>query len=239
MARKSARRVELSQPAKDRLWSESGGHCQNPECRADLHGFLKRKHIGELAHIIPASFEGPRADEAMELSEDERAMPENVLVLCPTCHTVIDKAPSEYPTSVLRTWKTRSQEARTTAHGTPVFHSRFEARQFIEGLLDANRAVFNLYGPLDNAYDSTRAEQWRRHVNGTIIPNNRVILRVLQANRRLLTDAEKMTLGIFAVHVRELTERHLEGNWTPGSTKFPSAMESILKEDGWESSAGS
>jgi hypothetical protein len=83
VAAKSTRRVRLSQSAKDWLWSESGGHCQNPECRADLHGFVKRKHIGELAHIIPASTEGSRADEAPELTEGERALPENVVMLCP------------------------------------------------------------------------------------------------------------------------------------------------------------
>ena len=77
--------MELSQSAKDWLWSESGGHCQNPECRADLHSFVKRRHIGELAHIIPASLEGPRADEGPELTEGERALPENVVALCPTC----------------------------------------------------------------------------------------------------------------------------------------------------------
>jgi hypothetical protein len=228
VAVKSTKRVKLSQPAKDWLWSESGGHCQNPECRADLHGFVKRMHIGELAHIIPASMEGPRADEGPELTQGERALPENVVVLCPTCHTVVDKAPEEYPSDVLRAWKRRSQDARVVAHGTPVFASRSEAREFVEELLGANRVVFDLYGPLHEVFDNARAEQWRRHVKEKIIPNNRTLLRVLQVNWRLLTGPEKVTVHMFAVHVQELEERHLEGNWTPGSTRFPNAMESIL-----------
>jgi hypothetical protein len=228
VAVKSPNRVKLSQAAKDWLWSESGGHCQNPACRADLHGFVKRTHIGELAHIIPVSMKGPRADEEPELTDGERALPENVVVLCPTCHTVVDKVPEEYPATVLRIWKRRSQEARAVAHGTPLFTSRSEAREFVENLLGANRAVFDLYGPLDEMFDDTRAEQWRRHVNNTIIPNNRTLLRVLQANRELLTSPEKATAHVFAVHVQELEERHLEGNWTAGSTTFPNAMESIL-----------
>ncbi len=232
MVAKSTKREGLSQSAKDWLWSESGGHCQNPECRADLHGFVYRKHIGELAHVIPASMEGPRADEGPELTEGERALPENVVVLCPTCHTVVDKATEEYPAEVLRGWKQRSQEARAVAHGTPVFTSRSQAREFVERLLGANRAVFDLYGPLDEVFDDTRAEQWRRHVNDTIIPNNRTLLRVLQVNRGLLMSPEKATAHIFAVHAQELEERHLEGNWTPGSTKFPNAMESILEGEG-------
>lgn len=228
----STKRVNLSQSAKDWLWSESGGHCQNPDCRADLHGFTERTHIANLAHIIPASSQGPRVGEGPNLTEGERALPQNVLVLCPTCHAVIDKAPEDYPADVLRGWKRRSQQARAVAHGTPIFASRLEAREFVEGLLGANRAVFNLYGPLDDVFDDTRAEQWRRHVNDTIIPNNRRLLTVLQLNRELLTDAEKATADIFAVHVQEIEERHFEANWTPGSTRFPSAMDSILEGAG-------
>lgn len=101
------------------------------------------QHIGELAHIISASMEGPRADEGPELTEGERALPENVVVLC---HTVVDKATDEYPANVLRGWKQDSQEARAVAYGTPVFTSRSEAREFVGELLGANRAVFDLYG---------------------------------------------------------------------------------------------
>jgi hypothetical protein len=155
-----------------------------------------------------------------------------VIVLCPTCHTVIDKAPEEYPADVLRGWKRRSQKARAVAHGTPVFASRPEARKLVEPLLGANRALFDLYGPIDEVFDDTRAEQWRRHLKDTIIPNNQILLRVLQANRGLLTDAEKATADLFAVHVQEQEERHLEGNWTPGSTRFPAAMASILEGEG-------
>jgi len=232
VAKKSTHRVTLSQPAKDWLWSESGGHCQNPQCRVDLHGFVERKNIGELAHIIPASLTGPRGDEAPELADGARALPENILVLCPTCHTVVDKAPDLYPAEELRRWKLRSQHARALAHGTPVFASRSVAREFVEDLLGANRAVFELYGPLDDVFADARADQWRRHVADTIIPNNRQVLHVLQANRGLLTGSEKAAAQVFAVHVQELEERHLLGDWTPGSTRFPSAMELILKGDG-------
>jgi hypothetical protein len=190
---------------------------------------MKHKHIGELAHIVPASVEGPRAHEGPELTETERALPENVVLLCPTCHTVVDKAPEAYPANVLRRWKRRSQEARALAYGTPIFTSRSEVRTFVEELLGANRAVFDLYGPLDEVFDDTRAEQWRRHVIDTIIPNNRTLIRVLQMNRGLLTGPERATVDIFAVHVQELEERHLEDNWTPGSTRFPNAMDSILE----------
>ncbi|MFC8535269.1 HNH endonuclease [Streptomyces sp. NPDC057249] len=231
MTTSSTKRVRLSQPAKDVLWSESGGHCQNPGCRVDLHAFVDQAHVAELAHIIPASTNGPRATEGADLTETERADPTNILVLCPTCHTMIDKGPSQYPAEILRRWKERSQQARAIAFGVPVFASRAEARAAIEPLLGANRAVFQLYGPLDDVFDDTRADQWSRHVVDTVIPNNRTLLRFLQSNRGFLTASEKETVDIFAIHVQQLEERHLEGTWTPGSTRFPEEIESIMKGD--------
>lgn len=227
----STRRVKLSQSTKDWLWSESGGHCQNPECRADLHGFVERTHIGELAHIIPASTNGPRANDGPEVSSSARALPENIAVLCPTCHTIIDKDPEEYPDTRLHEWKQRSQEARVIAHGTPIFTSRQAARNYIEELLDENNAVFERYGPLNEVFDESRTEQWHRHAKKKIIPNNRTLLRVLQINRRLLTEEEKKVTNLFAIHAQEFEERHLNGDWTPGSTRFPIAMKLIMEDE--------
>ncbi|WP_416873611.1 HNH endonuclease [Kitasatospora sp. SC0581] len=188
--------------------------------------------MAELAHIIPASTNGPRATEGADLTESERADPTNILVLCPTCHTMIDKGYSQYPAGELRRWKERSRRARAVAFGTPQFTSRAEARAAVEPLLGANRTVFQLYGPLDDVFDDTRADQWGRHVVDTVIPNNRTLLQLLQSNRDLLTDGEKATVDIFAIHMKQLEERHLEGNWTPGSMRFPDAMNVILKGDG-------
>jgi hypothetical protein len=60
-------------------------------------------HIGEMAHVFSASDEGPRANRI--LSEAERGAYENLIILCPKCHTIIDKAEQEYPGSLLLTWK--------------------------------------------------------------------------------------------------------------------------------------
>lgn len=227
----SSERVNLAQNTKDTLWSESGGHCQNPNCRIDLLGIIERKHIAELAHIIPAGKGGPRGANDRELSDEERAHPGNILVLCPTCHTVIDKAPGDFPTETLRGWKDLSQRARALAHGTPVFRTRSEARPPVEQILRANRTLFELYGPRDDVFDDDRAERWQRHVNDSIIPNNRKLVAILKANANLLDEFERATLQVFEVHARELEERHLHGVWSPGSTRFPAAMADILESE--------
>jgi hypothetical protein len=225
------KRVPLSAGTVERLWAESGGHCQNPSCRYgryDLLAPVKRKHIAEMAHLIPASPSGPRASENKELDDRDRARPENIAVLCPTCHTVVDKAPEEYPASRMQEWKKRSQDGRAFAHGTPDYATRPQAREHVERLLGKNKAVFDRYSPIDGEFDVTRADQWRRHVADTIIPNNRELLRVLQANRGLLTTREASTVDLFELHAQELEERHHDDDWTPGSTQFPVDMTTIL-----------
>ncbi|UJW32706.1 HNH endonuclease [Saccharothrix sp. AJ9571] len=233
MAGGTTKRLDLSTPVKNLLWSESGGHCQNPQCRADLHVLIEQQHLhlGELAHIIPAQTGGPRADENPELTESDRAQPENILLLCATCHTMIDKASHAYPATLLHEWKQRSQNARTQAFGTPTFDTRAQARDHIEPLLEANKAVFDRYGPRSGDFDDDRADQWQRHVAATIIPNNQQLQRVLLANRHLLTTQEKTTFHTWAIHAQELEERHLKGDWTAGSTRFPPAMGTILEDE--------
>lgn len=226
----SMKRKALTQTTKDRLWSESGGHCQNPACRVDLHALSEKNHVAEFAHIVPAKLAGPRSDESLGLTDSERARPENILVLCSTCHTLIDKNPTEYPATILRSWKKQSILSRASAHGTPKFTSRAEAKAEISALSEANSAIYSLYGPRVDEFDDDRSEQWRRHLVSTILPNNRRIVEVLERSISILNASERETLAVFRIHVKELEERHTLHDWTPGSTKFPSAMGTILED---------
>ena len=83
------------------LIARSGGYCQNPECNCDLFPFLADgtyKSIKEAAHIIPFSSKGPRGSEKRpDISHDFS----NIILLCPTCHTLVDKFLARYPTSML------------------------------------------------------------------------------------------------------------------------------------------
>ncbi|TPG56550.1 hypothetical protein EAH76_03180 [Sphingomonas glacialis] len=70
--------------------------------------------VAEVAHIAAESEGGPRWDA--KLSQEERRGFENLLLLCPTCHTLVDKDPVKYKKSTLRQWK-RDREARFEAIG--------------------------------------------------------------------------------------------------------------------------
>lgn len=58
--------------------------------------------IGEEAHIVAREFKGPRGDSP--LSEEQRDEYSNLILLCPTDHTIIDKIPAgveQYPVALL------------------------------------------------------------------------------------------------------------------------------------------
>lgn len=89
------------------LWVRAGGHCSRPACQNDLivdaSGSDRVEHLGEMAHRIARSDSGPRGDP--DLPPEERDNYENLILLCPTCHALIDKQPDTYDLERLTQWK--------------------------------------------------------------------------------------------------------------------------------------
>jgi len=88
------KRQNTSQLIKTKVWIRAAGHCEL--CGKNLLEeivALKNFFEGEVAHIRPAAM-GPRATEGYS-EEDARRLTndiDNLMLLCPNCHTSIDKA---------------------------------------------------------------------------------------------------------------------------------------------------
>ena len=85
------------------LWGRAAGLCSNPECRIKLSSIEDEKApflLGEMAHIVARNVGGPRAD-----GQAGADIYENLVLLCPTCHTKVDKAPNQFPIELLCNWK--------------------------------------------------------------------------------------------------------------------------------------
>lgn len=228
---KTCERLPLTTETKRRLWSECGGYCQNPQCPTKrLFADGTDVDFAEMAHIIAASTGGPRDGSAPEMTAEDRAHHSNIAVLCANCHTIVDKDPARYPASLMKQWKQRHARALELALGAPEFEDRAEARSYIAPRLDENRTIFRTYGPQRDDPTDEQAAQWRRHVLQTVIPNNSDVLRALKKNRYLLTEAERETADMFSIHVGEFEARHLLDDFTGGSTRFPEAMDDMLKD---------
>lgn len=110
---KKAGRKAPSTETLRRLFALSGNQCARPSCPTVLltaDGTL----VAEVAHIAAESPGGPRFDP--KLSEADRRAFENLLLLCATCHTLVDKDPATYTQAKLRKWK-RDRESRFEAVG--------------------------------------------------------------------------------------------------------------------------
>jgi hypothetical protein len=99
--------MALSDTDSKLLWARAGGICSFPECRENLVKFSKARqnlfHIGEGAHMIARRIGGPRGES--KVGRARRDSYENHILLCPKCHTLIDKAPADYPVAVLKRLK--------------------------------------------------------------------------------------------------------------------------------------
>ena len=86
------------------LYLRSGNRCAFKNCR---HELVDKNGIfcGEIAHICAANPRGARYDANM--TDDERASYDNLILLCPTHHTKIDKKKGEaiYTVEVLKKMK--------------------------------------------------------------------------------------------------------------------------------------
>jgi hypothetical protein len=181
-----------------------------------------------MAHVFAANDQGPRADAA--LSEEERGAFENLVLLCPLCHTLIDKAPELYTDVVILGWKRTHAAKLQSLFGVTVFETRGSTRSAIEDLLRENHQIFQDYGPhIDEASnpESGAAKRWSRKVLQKIIPNSRKILANLDANKCHLNCDEIGTLEKFRQHIDDLEARHIEG-YREGASQFPKGMSNIL-----------
>lgn len=63
--------------------------------------------IGKMAHIRAFSPEGPRHDPSLTQSEIDSA--DNIILLCPTDHEIVDAQDSTYTVAELRDWKGKQE----------------------------------------------------------------------------------------------------------------------------------
>lgn len=220
------------QQTRLRLFANSGGYCQRPGCsnRLFVDTGSKHIHLAEMAHIIAASGGGPRG-KASEAQTDKGAY-DNLILLCANCHTTIDKAPTDFPDTLLKEWKREHVERIAALFGAVECGDRVSARKAIEPALAENRAIFDKYGP-HNDYrenpESEIAKVWQRKMRAIILPNNRKILTIIDTNRHYLTPDEIQTLEAFRQHVDDLEAKQV-GDGGDVASRFPSGMSDILSE---------
>ena len=170
-----------------RLWALSMGHCFNPACVHDL--FVNDTSIGEIAHIRPHSESG---DSSLT----------NLLILCPNCHTTIDKNREEWPDDTLTAWHSLRQEEIQKRFAKRCASFR-ELEDLVQPLLRRNARIFESYGPTENnTSDPARRRLWLKF-EPEVIVNNQRLHSLFDANMRLFHMENQPIIEHFKLHVAE------------------------------------
>ena len=93
-------RYSTTQTVRLLVWIQAAGHCE--QCGSDLtRDFRTARQVrwGKVAHLLPASPQGPRAPADYTAAEAQAHTddPDNLMLLCPSCHDRIDVDADGYP----------------------------------------------------------------------------------------------------------------------------------------------
>lgn len=204
-SRTEGTRPHVTIPEKDlkKLWGLSAGMCSYPGCGVDLLPFVDEKDptlVGEMAHVIARKPGGPRG---VTVGGDD--VYENIILLCPTHHRLVDKAPAKaYPTEVLLEHKRRHEANVRGRLATPRFNSKRELCGHITSLLQESYATWKSFGPESDVARSNPtsnvARLWILRKLDHLIPNNTRIISLLRDHRSLFTVAEYEVCATFMAH---------------------------------------
>lgn len=229
-----ADRKHIPTELKLRLFSAAANHCQRPECLrplfpAEMGG---DKHIAEMAHVIPHGDAGPRYCER-PVGAFQADSFENLILLCPTCHTIVDKDPDSYSRGTLLGWKKNHLATLAQEQGIRAYESRGEVRQAVVAAMAENKAVWNEFAPSDGsrfAYDpeSEVAKTWTQRVRGVILPNHFRIQAIVKANSHHMTESEQQIFARYQEHVRGISERHF-CSVAGTAIRYPVGMDGVFE----------
>jgi hypothetical protein len=186
------------------------------------------KHIAEMAHVIPHGETGPRYEER-PAGKFEADSFQNLILLCPTCHTMIDKDPGGYSRGTLLGWKSGHLAALAHQQGIRAYDERGQARDALVAAMAENKAIWTELAPdygssFEYDPESETAKTWVQRMRSVILPNHFRILAIIKANLHHLTDHELPTFAQYQEHVRGLSERHVCGV-AGGAIRYPAEMD--------------
>ena len=175
----------IDENVKRRLYAESMGYCMNPNCRCNL--FAGTGDIIEKAHIDPYC---KTADNSFD----------NLVLLCPNCHTNFDKNNAFTPQEILSWKKTRQEELKN------FFEKKFTTFEELEAavvpLLMENKTIYENYCKKNNK------KLWDKF-EPVILINNRKLKLLLKTNLNLIQKQQEewysnlVSIHLFMAHIEE------------------------------------
>ncbi len=191
------------------LWGRAAGRCSAPDCHDDLTPHLEKSGdiiVGEMAHNYGRKPGAARYQSRIGTDDTY----DNLILLCPKHHALVDKAQADYPVELLRKWKTDWEDQVAGIDAQIV--TRADLLREIAIRLAENERVHAEWGPtsvraISSPQSFQAASTWQFRRLSVVIPNNRKILSLLRTNPKLLTVAEWRLATAFIEHA-EFFEGH-------------------------------
>lgn len=153
---------KISTQVERRIYAESMGRCMNPECKVEL--FKDSGDIMEKAHIIP-------------YCDTKDNSYENLIILCPNCHTNFDKN-NAFSVDDVEKWK-KIRKAEFERFFSKEYDTFEDLKSEVVPLLLHNQAIF------ENYYSEDQRGLWDIF-EGEILSNNRILRKILKHNTKLI-----------------------------------------------------
>lgn len=149
------KRTPVSSKSVKRLFAASGGFCAFPGCNTRLVDENSRALLGEMCHINAASPGGPRFNP--NLSENERSNDDNLIILCPTHHSLVDQDAETYTEEKLRSFKANHEAMVAAILSSSVTKTIQESQtKDLERQLDSESVDFAIVVALKKEFDAIR-----------------------------------------------------------------------------------
>lgn len=201
--------MAIKEKAIKLLWANAAGRCSFTDCEERLtveQAAQAAPHtLGEMAHIKGKKEGSNRYDKSQ--TDEQRDSYENLILLCPNHHTLIDKPENKniYSFDILVKMKIAHENNISKRLAVEDFSSIEKLKDRIAIYLAENRQAWLQYGPLSeaaqkNPHSNEIYAVWTSERLSTIVPNNRIIASLLRANRKLFSRQDQTIISQFMSH---------------------------------------
>jgi HNH endonuclease len=236
--------MTISQKSIKILWSAAGGRCAYPSCWERLcyydAGGAAPYTLGEMAHIRGEKPGANRHDPGQ--TDAERDDYQNLILLCPTHHTLIDRPENESVHTVATLHKVKAaHEAQVLQRlDDHEFKTSVELVRAILPLLEENRQSWTQYGPIselarDQPHNESVHAVWVSERLSVIVPNNRKIANLLNKNNSLFNAGEQEAVVAFLIHARSYEQWVEDAIPYAAVKRFPMQFDELVRRVAGES----
>ncbi|CAN7287784.1 HNH endonuclease [Devosia sp. LjRoot3] len=232
--------MAITQKSIKILWAAAGGRCSFEGCKERLcyHEAAEAAPylLGEMAHICG---EKPGASRHnAEQTDVQRDHYQNLMLLCPTHHTLIDREENEavFTVEILHSMKAAHEAAVMRRLDVDPQPTKGDVTASILPILEENRQSWAQYGPLSELartqpHNEAAHAVWLSERLSVIVPNNRKIAEQLVLHRGLFAAAEQAAISAFLLHARGY-EQWVEDTIPYAAVKrFPAEFDSLVRGD--------